>query len=137
MSTAMELVDETARWSRDLERCLWLLPKPRPRPRPLCAATSKSGQPCKARAMHDDVLCVIHARRVRQGPPVRLPAAPLVIAVRARGVRVPDDAVGMAYWRAAARGSVTPYAADQIASALLREHPASLWGDEWWAASAR
>lgn len=135
-STAVELLDETARWSRDLERGVWLLPAVRSQPRPLCMATSKSGQPCKARAMHEDVLCVIHGRRARQGPPVRLPAAPLVTAVRARGVRVPDNAVGLAFWRAAARGSVTPYAADQMASILLAVHPASLWGDDWWTVSA-
>lgn len=70
--------------------------------------------------------------------PPHLPAGPLLAEVRARGLclnRFPQ-AAHRAYYRAARHGSLTLAAADHLAVALLGEHPAAIWGDDWWEASA-
>jgi hypothetical protein len=70
------------------------------------------------------------------GPRAVLPAEPLLERVRTRGgfraCTTPDEALERAYSRALASGQLTPAAADRLAVRVLGEHPAMVWGDDWW-----
>lgn len=130
--------EDVTRWDHDLEHLLWTLPTPRRRPRPHCSATARSsGARCKARAMHNSSLCSVHSGRASQTS--RLPAGPLIVAVTARGVVLNQRpfSAAQAFWRAKKSGHLTLAAADRLAHELLGEHPASLWGDDWWTVGAR
>lgn len=96
-------------------------------------SVATTGERCKNRTMHGRLTCRPHAG---PRPPLRkLPAAPLVAAVEARGItlaRAPERAA-RAFFRAQRAGNLTIHAAEKLAHELLAEHPASVWGDEWWA----
>lgn len=85
-----------------------------------------------------DLMAPGRARRRHGAVQPHIPAGDLITAVQARQLclhRYPE-AVQRAYFRAARTGSLTLAAADHLAVALLGEHPATIWGDEWWEATA-
>jgi hypothetical protein len=73
----------------------------------------------------------------------RLPVTPLARLVALRGgarwllnAACPDGTsrrrLYQSYSRGLRRGTLTPYAADQLAVRLLCLHPSAVWGELWW-----
>lgn len=74
--------------------------------------------------------------RGRWLPEPHVPAGPLVAAVGGRVVLLRHPvAVQAAYYRARRAGWLTVACADRLASELLGEHPATVWGPSWWEAA--
>lgn len=67
-----------------------------------------------------------------------LAAAPIVDAVDRAGIplRSMNGREQRALCHARARGWLTVAAADLLACHLLHEHPAMVWGNEWWDAQS-
>lgn len=65
----------------------------------------------------------------------RLPVGPLQDAVRLYGkpVRCYSVPIQRAYFRVSVRGWASLWQADTLAVGMLGEHPALIWGEDWWA----
>jgi hypothetical protein len=70
---------------------------------------------------------------------VYLPAAPLLEALRRRGVSFSGagETVGKALHRAQSSGLVSARYADELACRLLGQHPVEVWGPAWWEVDQR
>ena len=69
---------------------------------------------------------------------VKLPARPLLKAVRDRGITIArEDATWRrALEKAAVAGEVSAVVADELCVRLLGLHPFEVYGDAWWMADA-